>query len=144
MKTIKSISNNASKLELFSKKQVLNAVKNSFDADTAEENTRAYILQIGYTADEFKNLTWQDLDAYIIVKNKQGFCSTWAMHNALRKYADTNKLPEKRAAEKAAAEEAAKLAEAAEKLKEQERKELRNAARREQRAKAKAEQKKAA
>lgn len=131
-KKIKSIANNASKLELFSRKQVVNAIKVRFDDDVNSEDVRAYVLGIGFSCEEFKNLSHEDLE--IQVKSKKGYCSTWAVFNALAKYARDNKLQEKRAKEEAEKAKAIEEAEKAEIARQQRAKELRNAQRREKRA----------
>lgn len=112
-RSFKCLANDAAKIEQFSKKQCLNMVKIAFDNDAETKDARAYILGLGFTAGQFKQLTWQDLDIYIETKNPAK-CSTWAVLNGLRKYSDAFDLKgEKKArAEKAAERAAAKAARA--------------------------------
>ncbi len=55
---LKSLANIESKLEMFSPKAALNAVKNAYDLDKDSKGTRAYIESLGYTAKVLKALNW--------------------------------------------------------------------------------------
>lgn len=128
-RSLKCLANDAAKAEMFSLKQATAAVKNAYDQDKERKDTRAYVESLGFSANVFKSLQWQDLQEYATTKS--GRFSTWAVLNALAKYATAKDIKgeqaakEQRKAEKAAAKQAAermKAAKAAERKAEQEKK----------------------
>lgn len=129
-KSLKCLANDAAKAEMFSLKQATAAVKNAYDLDKEKKDTRAYIESLGFSANVFKALTWQSIEPFATTKS--GRFSTWAVLNALSKYAQENDIKgekaakEQRKAERIAAKEAKeriKAAKAAEKAKAQAEKE---------------------
>lgn len=87
--TLKSLANNESKMEMFSKKTALTAIKSAYDVK--EGNCRAYINSLGFSANVFKSLTVEMLDEHI-AETKSGRYSTYGIFNAISKYAKTNKI----------------------------------------------------
>lgn len=128
-KSLKCLANDAAKAEMFSLKQATAAVKNAYDQDKEKKDTRAYVESLGFSANVFKSLQWQDLQDYATTKS--GRFSTWAVLNALSKYATAKDIKgeqaakEQRKADRAAAKQAAermKAAKAAQRKAEQEKK----------------------
>ena len=128
-RSLKCLANDAAKAEMFSLKQATAAVKNAYDQDKERKDTRAYVESLGFSANAFKSLQWQDLQEYATTKS--GRFSTWAVLNALAKYATAKDIKgeqaakEQRKADRAAAKQAAermKAAKAAERKAEQEKK----------------------
>ena len=115
-RSLKCLANDAAKAEMFSLKGATNAVKNAYDADKERKDTRAYIEGLGYSAQMFKQLNWQDLQQYATTKS--GRFSTWAVLNALKAKSDAEDLKgvrkaiEERKAERAAAKAAKERIEA--------------------------------
>jgi hypothetical protein len=87
--SLKSLANNESKAEMFSKKTALTAIKSAYDVK--EGNCRAYINSLGFSANVFKSLTIEMLDEYI-AETKSGRYSTYGIFNAISKYAQANKI----------------------------------------------------
>lgn len=87
--SLKSLANNESKAEMFSKKTALTAIKSAYDVK--EGNCRAYINSLGFSANVFKSLTVEMLDEYI-AETKSGRYSTYGIFNAISKYAQVNKI----------------------------------------------------
>lgn len=128
-RSLKCLANDAARAEMFSLKQATAAVKNAYDLDKDKKDTRAYIEQLGFSANMFKSLQWQDLQDYATTKS--GRFSTWAVLNALAKYATAKDIKgeqaakEQRKADRAAAKQAAermKAKQAAQRKAEQEKK----------------------
>lgn len=128
-RSLKCLANDAAKAEMFSLKQATAAVKNAYDMDKERKDTRAYVESLGFSANTFKALQWNDLQEYATTKS--GRFSTWAVLNALAKYASAKDIKgeqaakEQRKADRAAAKQAAermKAAKAAERKAEQEKK----------------------
>lgn len=108
-KSAKSLANDESKREMFSKESALRAVKTAFDIPESE--TRKYILSLSFSPNLFKSLKSEDLDT----KSKSGIrFSTWETLNACKRYSELHDLSgekaakEQRKAERAAAAEAKK------------------------------------
>ena len=57
------------KNEMYRLKQALNMVKIAFDCGENKEQTRKYILALGYSAKTFKALTWEQLKEFAITKS---------------------------------------------------------------------------
>lgn len=87
--SLKSLANAESKQEMFSKKTALTAIKSTYDVK--ESNCRAYINELGFSANVFKSLTVEMLDEYI-AETKSGRYSTFGIYNAIAKYAKVNKI----------------------------------------------------
>lgn len=98
---LKSLANQASKMEMFSLKSALNAVKNAFDADSERKETRAYIEGLGFGAQNFKKLDWQVLVEFTQCGKTGKYC-TWYVLGGLKKFAEAYGILEKK-------EEAAKV-----------------------------------
>lgn len=109
-RSLKCLANDAAKAEMFSLKQATAAVKNAYDMDKERKDTRAYVESLGFSANAFKSLQWQDLQEYATTKS--GRFSTWSVLNALAKYATAKDIKgeqaakEERKAERIAAREA--------------------------------------
>lgn len=114
-RSLKCLANDAAKAEMFSLKQATAAVKNAYDQDKERKDTRAYVESLGFSANVFKSLQWQDLQEYATTKS--GRFSTWAVLNALTKYATAKDIKgeqaakEQRKADRAAAKAAERKAE---------------------------------
>lgn len=106
----KYLLNDDAKNEMYSLKQALNMVKIAYDCGENKEQTRKYILSLGYSAKTFKALTWEQLKEFAITKS--GRFSPCAAINAIVKFADANDLSGEKAAKaaKRAEREAAKAA----------------------------------
>lgn len=87
--SLKSLANNESKAEMFSKKTALTAIKSAYDVK--EGNCRAYINSLGFSANVFKSLTVEMLDEHI-AETKSGRYSTYGIFNAIAKYAKANNI----------------------------------------------------
>lgn len=87
--SLKSLANNESKAEMFSKKTALSAIKSAYDVK--ESSCRAYISDLGFSANVFKSLTVEMLDEHI-TETKSGRYSTYGIFNAIAKYAKANKI----------------------------------------------------
>jgi hypothetical protein len=114
-RSLKCLANDAAKAEMFSLKQATAAVKNAYDQDKERKDTRAYIEQLGFSANVFKSLQWQDLQDYATTKS--GRFSTWAVLNALAKYATAKDIKGEQAAKAARKEEKAAIKAAKERMK---------------------------
>lgn len=104
-RTLKCLANDAAKREFYSLKQATAAVKNAYDLDKEKKDTRAYIEGLGFSANVFKSLQWQQIEPFAVTKS--GRFSTWSVLNALAKYADANDIKGEKAAKAAKAEERA-------------------------------------
>lgn len=108
----KVLCNASAKMEMFSLKQALAAVKNAYDAKA--EGVREYITDtLGIGAKRLKDLQWTDLQEYAKA-GKTGRYSTWGVLNALPKwYAVVGAEQEKKAVLLAASRKANKARKAA-------------------------------
>lgn len=80
----KCLCNASAKAEMFSLKQALSAIKNSYDAKA--EGVREYITDtLGIGAKALKDLKWESLKEYCVA-GKTGRYSTWGVLNALPKW----------------------------------------------------------
>lgn len=95
-RSLKCLANDAAKSEMFSLKQATAAVKNAYDMDKERKDTRAYVEGLGFSANLFKSMKWEDLKEYATTKS--GRFSTWAVLNALAKYAQANDIKGEQAA----------------------------------------------
>lgn len=94
----KCLCNASAKMEMFSLKQALAAVKNAYDAKA--EGVREYITDtLGIKAKALKDAKWEDLQEYCVA-GKTGRYSTWAVLNALPKWYDAISAKERLAAAK--------------------------------------------
>lgn len=109
-RSLKCLANDVAKVEMFSLKQALAAVKNTYDLDKDKKDVRAYVESLGFSANTFKAIRWENLRYYVTTKS--GRFSTWAVLNALAKYASMRDLKgeqaakEQRKADRIAAREA--------------------------------------
>lgn len=132
-KALRYLANDAAKMEMFSLKGATNSVKSAYDNGDGREYVREYMKSLGFSANAFKALKWEELQEFATTKS--GKYSTYAVICALKKYSDAHDLTGEFAAKQARKEERAKAAEAKKRIEEQKRAEREKAkAEREQKA----------